>query len=320
MSFTESQLPMTQVEDTVAKECYVTLQEDYNDLKRKYEALLGKEMGNLDKICNLEKKVKELEKSESSSEGNNEEQIDAIASLVSEKVCEELSKQLLANDAAEKKRHSLVLGNIQKYAGRAELNMTKVGTEIKEFIAGPAGASFKIPKGPTCKDVTLMKTDLEKMINSSKEEVKASLGVQKLELIGEFKKFASQAGGQVCGVCDEYGHTGKDCKKLDKKAWCRECGDDFHVTRNCKKNKVCTRCRAANHNVELHSVEDTKKRMILLSEFGEAFEHFFKESGNDKGGKNKGGNSEGGKDKRKNDDGKEKKASNSDKERKFWKR
>ena len=87
---------------------------------------------------------------------------------------------------------------------------------------------------------------------------------------------AKQTGVDICGICEEVGHRGRDCSKLDLDKWCRVCGDNFHLTENCKEDKSkCLKCGKKNHHATmLHEETDAGKRLTLIQEFGNIFKHF----------------------------------------------
>ena len=92
------------------------------------------------------------------------------------------------------------------------------------------------------------------------------------------------SGAKACGICDEYGHEGKNCSLYDPSKWCRVIGNNYHLTKNCTESKsMCSRCGMKDHhNVKIHSVVDKNKIKVLLAmrEIGDPFDHFlFSQSG-----------------------------------------
>ena len=109
-----------------------------------------------------------------------------------------------------------------------------------------------------------------------------------------------------CEICDELGHIGKDCSQRSKDVWCRRCGLDYHVTKNCTQNVAnCNWCGMKNdHSVRLHHLkpQESHKKVELVGKYGEKFSHFFMGTqgpsglhrGGTKGGfRGRGGNSRG---------------------------
>ena len=109
-----------------------------------------------------------------------------------------------------------------------------------------------------------------------KDQIKADNESSCNRILQEVRKMAAHSGANICGICDSVGHKGRDCPKLDLEKWCRICGDNYHLTKNCKEDKrKCGRCGKIDHHAtKLHKETDLGKRMILIREFGDLFKHF----------------------------------------------
>ena len=187
-----------------------------------------------------------------------------------------LKDGMIANDVSSTKMANKIRKDIMMLGKQLDVKMTNLATVDR------AGKEFTIPKVPTSKDMEALKASWEGAVNDLKREFKEELWMQTEEVVGCVRQTAFQVSGNLCGICELGGHVGENCPKFDPAMWCRVCGSDYHLTKNCVKEKRCNRCRSKDsHCDSLHEVGTLDKKLTLIKEYGDSFRHFL-ETGEEK--------------------------------------
>ena len=255
-------------------------------MKRKYDELETVEKQKTDELENLRKKVADLQENGVERSLISEDDLAIVTMEVTEGVTHGLKEALIANDSAANVQGRKIRNELQMLSKKVDVKFTNLTTGQDSGPAGKKG--YVIPRVPTMADLEGLRTSWEADLEKVKKEMIEEMKNQKQEILDNLRKFAQHGVGTGCGICQELGHKGRDCPKFDKLKWCRACGDDYHITANCTKDrKKCGKCGEKDkHCTELHSIQDIDKRFTLVREFGTPFQHFMQpeEAKNTKGG------------------------------------
>ena len=269
-------------EEYVPKKDLENMEKDYFALKRKYDELVDNESVKQKRIKELEEKLEEKEKikvAQDAVEGAAwEDEIMKSVKAGSQDVISKVISAVQGNDASFKKCFKALGVDIKGLRKQLDMKVGGLESTINTgFKLGTPTPNYSIPKNIESKFMEDLKRKIGTEFMNMKTELRNEMDTSSGKILEEVRKVALQTGVNICGVCEVAGHKGRDCPKLDLANWCRCCGSNFHITKNCHeyKKKKCGRCGLVDSLAEvLHTITDSGKRMMLIKEFGTPFLHF----------------------------------------------
>ena len=246
----------------------------------KYDDMVNSEAVNVKKIKELEDLMEMYnipgQPSEEPKSVGHQEILTTIGES-SKDIVQQVRASLVANDTNMQKCVKDVGTGVKLLRDKVEIKVAALESTINTgFKLGLPTPNYTIPKLADCDAVEQLKTKIDLGFKDLKASIKAECDSNCDKILKEVRKVAHQTGVDICGVCDAVGHRGRDCPSLDLTNWCRICGNSYHITKNCKEDKKkCGRCGKRDHHATmLHDETDMRKRLTLIQEFGDLFEHF----------------------------------------------